>query len=649
MDRKALIRHPFTKESKLIEIGASYNPIIPKADGWRTTIIDHADQATLREKYRGETFENIEPVDYVWTDGPIDQLIPTAEHGTFDGLIASHVGEHLPDPIGFLLAMDRLLAPHAVIALALPDLRTCFDFFRPRSTTGDLLDARGRVRHRPGKIFDNHALMTNRNGVGGWAYGLSLEQGGDFKLVSDLSAAYHHMASAGERQSDPYMDAHGWCFTPASFHLSMLELFTLNVIPWSVSRLDPSGGIEFYVWLERRRLKLPNAELETLRLKLLRDMIEEADEQLLQIRQRPVLPPASRSVTTGTPTLALAAPDLTVTAIVPMYNGAHFIERALSSILAQTIRPKELFVIDDGSTDTGADVVNAFIASHDLNGIDFHLLRTANGGQSAARNLGVKQASGDLIGLLDQDDEWYPMHIERLREPFFDPPPGLPLGWVYSNLDRANGDGQLMFRNWLPGVHPKTDLFSCLACDMYILPSAALIRRDAFNAVGGFDVTLSGYEDDDLFRRMFRHYSHVFVNEPLSKWCIHPNSSSYTSRMRISRIRYCEKLLAEFADDSAQTIYYARDVILPRFYPQAVVELRNALLAGDPQAINETHQVMQTLVRHAAQRHGIHGLMSPRKAHRLNRMLRVVTPTRAPYVFAMRSLVRPITRRTLFR
>ena len=131
-------------------------------------------------------------------------------------------------------------------------------------------------------------------------------------------------------------------------------------------------------------------------------------------------------------------------------------------------------------------------------------MRKSNGGQSSARNFGVRHAimACQLIALLDQDDMWYPQHLERLIEPFLQTPTGSELGWVYSDLDEVDTDGLMIFHQFLrtlPTQHPKRSLFSALQDDMFVLPSASMIARKAFDAVGGFDERLSGYEDDDLF------------------------------------------------------------------------------------------------------------------------------------------------------
>lgn len=225
----------------------------------------------------------------------------------------------------------------------------------------------------------------------------------------------------------------------------------------------------------------------------------------------------------------------TVAAIIPMYNGARFIETAINSILAQTRMPDEVIVVDDGSTDKGPDLVEKLSEKAPI-----RLLRKSNGGQSSARNFGVSQSSSTLIALLDQDDIWYPKHLSVLIEPF-DETGNRDLGWSYSNLDKGDESGSLLTPSFLhtrSARHPKTSLRDCVADDMFVLPSASLISRAAFEAVGGFDEALSGYEDDDLFLRIFMAgYPHIFIDTPLSMWRIYGSSTTSTPLMTRSRDR----------------------------------------------------------------------------------------------------------------
>ena len=219
-----------------------------------------------------------------------------------------------------------------------------------------------------------------------------------------------------------------------------------------------------------------------------------------------------------------AVGHLPISVVIALYNGSAFIKAALRSVFEQTLPPAEIIVVDDGSTDGGPAIVERLAAERPI-----RLLRKENGGQSSARNFGIAHSTGKLIALLDQDDLWYPSHLERLAAPF-GAPDADGLGWTYSNLDEIDASGLVVVRNMLStrdAPHPKRDLPSCLSYDMFVVPSASLISREAFDAVGGFDERLSGYEDDDLFLRMFRHgFDNVYLDEALSQWRIYPASTS---------------------------------------------------------------------------------------------------------------------------
>jgi glycosyltransferase involved in cell wall biosynthesis len=274
--------------------------------------------------------------------------------------------------------------------------------------------------------------------------------------------------------------------------------------------------------------------------------------------------------------------DYSIVTIIPLYNGARWIEGAIGSVLSQTLQPDEIVIVNDGSSDDGPMRVEKLAAQHP----QIKLVHKANGGQSSARNLGVRRSTSSLIALLDQDDEWYPNHLEQLVKPFREPR-AIPLGWTYSDLDEIDETGGLIHRHFLPVVplllrqpvpHPKTSLGICLSQDMFILPSASLISREAFVSIGGFDERLCGYEDDDLFIRMFyAGYDNVFINESLSKWRIYPSSTSYTERMSVSRKIYAQKLFITFPDDCDRGRYWVRDCIAPRFVSTVLREYLSAI------------------------------------------------------------------------
>ena len=266
-------------------------------------------------------------------------------------------------------------------------------------------------------------------------------------------------------------------------------------------------------------------------------------------------------ITTKIPAGGRSVPS--IAAVIPLYNGARYIEEALRSVLSQRLKPAEIIVINDGSTDDGPAIVERMAADHPIT-----LLHKENGGQSSARNLGIRHCSSDLIALLDQDDAWYPNHLEKLVQPFMRPG-RMELGWAYSNLDEIDENGHVVRLSVLDGSHarhPKDSLFDCLSRDMFILPSASLISRKAFLDIGAFDEALSGYEDDDLFVRLFHAgYDHRYIPAALSRWRIYSTSTSFSPRMARSRMIFARKLMRTFPDDPFNNRFYTRDLIAPRF------------------------------------------------------------------------------------
>ena len=116
-----------------LEIGASFSPVASKKAGYRVEVLDHADTATLREKYKGQNVDisNIEQVDYVWSGEPLDIL--TGKENYYDWIVASHVIEHTPDFLSFVQQCEIMLKPGGLLCLAVPDHRYGFDIFRKKA------------------------------------------------------------------------------------------------------------------------------------------------------------------------------------------------------------------------------------------------------------------------------------------------------------------------------------------------------------------------------------------------------------------------------------------------------------------------------------------------------------------------------------
>jgi len=250
-----------------------------------------------------------------------------------------------------------------------------------------------------------------------------------------------------------------------------------------------------------------------------------------------------------------------VVVVIPFYNGSDFIERSVRSVLEQTVPPAEFLVVDDGSRPDEAAKLEAIRQR-----LGFRVLRKENGGQGSARNFGVQHSSAPFICFLDQDDFYLKNHIEVLIDAMPDDDPHF--GWVYGELFEADGRGNIIQTNIVSrhSVHPKTSITHLIRHDMHVLPSASLISREAFEAVGGFDEQFMGYEDDDLFLRIFRRgYTNHFIPTPVTVWCIHLDSTSHGIRMARSRLRYFKKLMATFPEDSQDGRVAATHLLMQRF------------------------------------------------------------------------------------
>ena len=259
-----------------------------------------------------------------------------------------------------------------------------------------------------------------------------------------------------------------------------------------------------------------------------------------------------------------------VSVIIPVYNGARFLKASVGGVIAQTLHPLELFCVDDGSTDGSPQLLEAIETPFPK-----HMLYQKRKRQSAACNLAAARTRGKYLAFLDQDDIWYPTALEKLVAPLEQNP---LLGWSYSDVDEIDLNGLMVTRRALRTYnalveHPKTSLFDMLRADMLVLASSAIVRRDAFMAIGGFDERLSGYEDDDLFLRLFKAgWMNVFLNESQVRYRRYSGSSTHSEHMRLSREVFAAKLMEMFPDDPELQRFYVRDLIAPRFVVTAKAE-----------------------------------------------------------------------------
>lgn len=327
---------------------------------------------------------------------------------------------------------------------------------------------------------------------------------------------------------------------------------------------------------------------------------------------------------------------ITVAAVIPLYNGAEFIREALESVLNQTVAADEVIVVDDGSTDGGAAIVEEIARTRPVT-----LLRKPNGGQSSARNMAIRHTRCTHVAFLDQDDAWYENHLAVLKRPFQQGRSD-HIGLVYGNLDWISRNGWLVEHGCLDvssSPHPKRSLRDCLRHDMFILPGASLASRQAMLDAGLFDERLSGYEDDDLFLRMFvRGVDLIYLNVVVTRWRIYSGSTSFSPRMARSRMIYFHKLVETFPDEPRIGFFPTRDAIAARFLEILANEFVAASRAGERERLSHAWAGLQQVIP-----------VAPRKVQYRMRLLRPIIAafSRGPLSGLSRAAVRFVARDVL--
>lgn len=203
-----------------------------------------------------------------------------------------------------------------------------------------------------------------------------------------------------------------------------------------------------------------------------------------------------------------------VSVIIPTYNRAHLIERAIQSVLNQSYQNFEIIVVDDGSTDNTKEVVKK-LQKKDRR-IKYIQHNNKRGG-SAARNTGIREAKGKYIAFQDSDDEWLPGKLEKQIEVFKRQP--AEVGIVYSDMWRICGGEKIYWNS--PVIKPKDGAIYSQALDRFLETGkgigiqSAIVKRECFNTAGIFDESFRRFIDLDLFIRLSKYYYFYHINEPL--------------------------------------------------------------------------------------------------------------------------------------
>jgi predicted SAM-dependent methyltransferase len=235
---------------KVLEFGALHNPLeLP--NHCEVKYIDHASTQELIEKYATDKHVDTREfvsVDYVWPGGEIPQSI--LNDGLADVAIASHVIEHVPDPIAWLQSVRQAIKQGGVLALSIPDKRYTFDFFRENTSITDVLGAflESPVRPTGRMIFDAKAHAVTRNGEISWYTWDKQVQISELNPVDTIESAFNFAREASS--TSDYVDVHCWVFTNNSFLELVKDLISLDLIPFEIIEVSEPDGNEFIARLK---------------------------------------------------------------------------------------------------------------------------------------------------------------------------------------------------------------------------------------------------------------------------------------------------------------------------------------------------------------------------------------------------------------
>lgn len=223
--------------------------------------------------------------------------------------------------------------------------------------------------------------------------------------------------------------------------------------------------------------------------------------------------------------------------IIPAYNAETYLSQALDSVVAQSFTDWRILLIDDGSQDRTADIAASY---QDRLGSKLKYIRQVNAGVSAARNTAIRHATANFLALLDADDVWLPMRLQKTWERFQASPEA---GLTYGFNARIDASGRILDVFDRRRANAEGRIAQYLYRRTLDLPALTVtVRRSCLETVGGFDETLRTSEDRDVWTRVAARYDTALIPEVIALYRVLPQSaSSDPDRMAQGQLRVVEK------------------------------------------------------------------------------------------------------------
>jgi len=210
--------------------------------------------------------------------------------------------------------------------------------------------------------------------------------------------------------------------------------------------------------------------------------------------------------------------EVLVSVVIPAFNCEQYITECIDSVLIQTYHNLEIIIIDDGSTDDTVRIISEY------NNDQIKLFHQNNSGSAAARNYGVKQASGIWIAFIDADDIWLPDKLQSQLEQCSNQ------AWSHTDL--------FFHGSFYPKYTKATEFTSKhsgfilknLLVENSIGTSSVVIKKEILQELGGFNTDLRALQDWDLWLRIAEKYQVCYIDQPLVYYRVHSSSVSRNVR-----------------------------------------------------------------------------------------------------------------------
>lgn len=203
--------------------------------------------------------------------------------------------------------------------------------------------------------------------------------------------------------------------------------------------------------------------------------------------------------------------NILITVVLPLYNKAHTIINTLTSVVTQTYGNFEIIIIDDGSTDNGAEII-----SQNFHDSRIRIISQSNTGVSAARNRGVAEAIGEYIAFIDGDDEWHPEYLEHIRK-------GIAL-YPEAGMLCTGGVGTSILSPRISYSIAKKYINHITKLNFFENPAAlshtsrTVVKKEVFLNAGGFPIKMKCCEDYALTQKIGLISEFVYIGLPLAKY-----------------------------------------------------------------------------------------------------------------------------------